>query len=180
MEKIDAKLVNNILDAFECAKEALALMPQLPPNMKPVYFRILTAIYKIGDDTGSSRVSDISKVSGLLLPNTTKVINEMVELNIVKKFTSASDKRVVLVQATELGEQYIQTYVHSFIEGLEEEFSKIDEANCLIMIDTIHKVYLAMKTVYKEKETENAITINGYGNCYFNFKERRKIDVQSQ
>lgn len=149
MEKIDAKSVSNILDAFECAKEALALMPQLPPNIKPIYLRILNAIYKIGDETGSSRVSDISKVSGLLLPNTTKVINEMVELNIVKKFTSASDKRVVLVKATELGEQYIQDYVLRFILGLEEEFSKIDKANCLVMIETIYKVCQAMKTVYK-------------------------------
>lgn len=155
MEKTDIRLVTNILEALEYAKEALALMPQLPSNMKPVYFRILNAIYKIGDDTGSSRVSDISKVSGLLLPNTTKVINEMVELNIVEKFTSASDKRVVLVRATELGQQYIEKYVLRFIEGLEKEFSNINEVDCLIMIDTMDKVYQAMKTVYEEKEMKS-------------------------
>lgn len=162
MEKTDITLVTNILDALECAKEALALLPQLPPNMKPVYFRILNAMYRIGNDTGSSRVSDISKVSGLLLPNTTKFINEMVELNIVEKTTSASDKRVVLVRATEVGEQYIQKYVLRLIEGLAGEFSKIDEANYKIMIETIQKVYQAMTTVYKEKETERDITTNGY------------------
>jgi DNA-binding MarR family transcriptional regulator len=159
LEKKDIKRATNILETLQYAKEALALLPQLPPNMKPVYFRILNAIYKIGDDTGSSRVSDISKVSGLLLPNTTKVINEMVELDIVEKFTSASDKRVVLVRATELGKQYIQKYVLCFMEDLEGEFSKINEANCLIMIETMHKVYQAMKTVYKEKE---GYTTNGY------------------
>jgi DNA-binding MarR family transcriptional regulator len=160
LEKKDIKRVTNILETLQYAKAALALLPQLPPNMKPVYFRILNAIYKIGDDTGSSRVSDISKVSGLLLPNTTKVINEMVELNIVEKFTSASDKRVVLVRATELGNQYIQKYVLCFIEDLGGEFSKINEANCLIMIETMHEVYQAMKTVYKEKEAE--YTTNGH------------------
>lgn len=164
LKKIDSKLVNNILDAFEDAKEALSLLPELPPNIKPVHFRILNAIYEIGDDTGSPRVSDISRVSGLLLPNTTKVINEMVELNIVEKFTPSSDKRVVLVRATELGEQYIQKYVLRFIEGLEEEFSKFDETNCLIMIETIHKVCQAMKTVYKEKETERDVETNRYRN----------------
>lgn len=151
MGKMDAKLVYSILESFESAKEVLALMPQLPPNMKPVYFRVLNAINKISNDVGSARVSDISKVSGLLLPNTTKVINEMVELNILKKFTTASDKRVVLVQATELGEQYIQKYVVRSIQGLEKEFSKIDEINCLIMIETTHKVVEAMKAVYKEQ-----------------------------
>lgn len=150
MEKKDINLVTNILDALECAKETLALLPQLPPNMKPVYFRILNAIYRIRDDNGNSRVSDISKVSGFLLPNTTKFINEMVDLRIVEKFTSASDKRVVLVRATEAGEQYIQKYVLSFIESLKKEFSKLDEANCMIMIETIQKVYQATNTVYQD------------------------------
>jgi len=150
VEKIDTSLVNNIMDAFECAREALTLLPQMPPNIKPVHFRILNAIYMIGDASGSARVSDISKVSGLLLPNTTKFTNELVELSIVKKFTSASDKRVVLVQATELGQEYIRDYVIRFIEGLDKEFSKINQVDCIIMIETIYKVSQAMKTVYQE------------------------------
>lgn len=149
MEKSNEKLATNILGALECAKEALALLPQLPLNLKPVYFRILDAIYKIDNNNGCLRVTDISKASGFLLPNTTKFINEMVELNILKKVTSASDKRVVYVQTTDLGKQYIQEYVRPFVEGLEDEFAKIDEANCLIMIKTLHEVYQAMKTVYK-------------------------------
>lgn len=156
MEKTDIKLVTNILDALECAKEALSMLPQLPPDMKTVYFRILNAIYKNGNTSGS-RVSDLSKVSGLLLPNTTKVINEMVELNILEKFTLASDKRVVLVRATELGEQYIDKYVLPFIEGLEKEFSKINEFDCMIMIETITKVYQAIKTVNSGKEMKRDI-----------------------
>lgn len=146
------KSVMDILGALEWAREALALLPQLPPNMKPVYFRILEAIYRVGDDTGRSRVSDISRVTGILLPNTTKVINEMVELNIVAKCTSASDKRVVLVQPTELGRVYIQEYVHRAVEGLEEEFSKINETDCWIMTETIHKIFQAMKKVYTEAD----------------------------
>ncbi len=149
MGKTDGKLAIDILEALEFAKEALALLPQLPHSIKPVYFRILDAIYKIRDNTGSSRVSDISRATGFLLPNTTKFINEMVELNIVKKVTLASDRRVVLIQTTELGERYIQRYVHPFVEGLEEEFAKIDKASCLIMIETLQQVYQAMKTVYK-------------------------------
>ncbi|MEA4923966.1 MAG: hypothetical protein VB084_01535 [Syntrophomonadaceae bacterium] len=152
MQETDTKLVNSVLDALECAKEAFILMPQLPPHIKPVYCRILNAIYKLGNYSDNLRISDISRISGLLLPNATKFINEMAELNMVKKSTSDSDKRVVLVQVTELGEQCYQQYVLRFIEGLEEQFSKIDRINCLIMIDTIHEVYQAMQTVYKEKE----------------------------
>lgn len=149
MEKIDSKLVMQILDVFESAKDALALLPQSPPNIKPVYFRILNAINKIGGITGCSRVSDISRESGLLLPNTTKFINEMVALNIVEKITADFDKRVVLVRATDLGQFYIKNYLNRFIEGLEKEFSKIDKTDCCIMIDTIQKVCQAMQSVYK-------------------------------
>jgi len=138
------------LDAFECAKEASALLPPLPPEIKPVYIRILNAIYKIRDDNGSACVSDISKASGILLPNTTKLINELAELNIVEKFTSTSDKRVVMVRTTEVGEQYIQKYVLRFHEGLEKEFLEIGESDCITMIETIQKVYQAMKKVYKD------------------------------
>ncbi len=154
LNKIETQLVNNILGAFQCAKDTVALLPQLPPNIKPVYFRILNAIYKLNHYTGRPRISDISKESGLLLPNTTKVINEMVELNILEKFTPDFDKRVVLVRATELGEQYIQKYIVNFIESLEKQVSRINEIECIIMIDTVYKVHQAIKTVYDEQEPE--------------------------
>jgi DNA-binding MarR family transcriptional regulator len=156
LNSVDEQLVNNILDALECAREALTLLPQLPPNIKPVYLRILSAIYKIGGDNGSARVSDISNVSGLLLPNTTKFTNEMVELGIVQKVTSPSDKRVVLVRATELGKQYTHQFVLNFMADLGKEFSKLNDIDCAIMIDTINKVYQAMKTVYQEKGRQAA------------------------
>jgi len=142
-------LVNNILDALECAREALAWLPPLPPNIKPVHFRILNAIYRIADATGSSRISDISKESGLLPPNATKVINEMVDLNILEKFSSDADRRVVWVRTTELGRQYIQQHVLPVMEGLEKEFSQINEIDCLIMIDTMHKIHQTMQAVYR-------------------------------
>jgi len=156
LDSFDEQLVNNILDALECAREALTLLPQLPANIKPVYLRILSAIYKIGGDTGSARVSDISNVSGLLLPNTTKFTNEMVELGIVQKVTSPSDKRVVLVRVTELGKQYTHEYVLHFIKDLGQEFSRLNEIDCTIMIDTINRVNQAMKTVYHEKRRQAA------------------------
>lgn len=149
MDGRDINLAVNILDALECGKDALSLLPQLPLKMKPVHLRILNAIYRIRDETGSSRVSDISKASGLLLPNATKFINQLVELNIVDKFTSGSDKRVVLVRTTAMGEQYIQKYVLAFHKGLADEFSKIGESSRLTMIETIHQVCQAIRKVYE-------------------------------
>lgn len=150
MDRQDIKLAVNILDAFECAKEALKLLPHLPPKIKPVYFRILNVIYQIRDETGSVRISDISKASGILLPNTTRLINELVKLNIVEKTCSDSDKRVVLVRTTALGEQYLQKHVLDIYKSLQDEFLKISESDRRAMIETIHKVYQAMKKVYQD------------------------------
>ncbi len=150
LDSHNIKLTAIIFDALECAKKTSALLPPLPPEMKPVYIRVLNAIYKIRDDNGGVCVSDISKAAGILLPNTTKLINELAKLNVVERITSASDKRVVLVRATELGEQYIQKYVLSFHEHLEKEFSQISELDCKTMIETLQKVYKAMKKVYQD------------------------------
>lgn len=142
--------VTDILDALEIAKRAYALLPQMPSNMKSVHFRVLDAIYRTRDDTGSTRVSDINRSLGFLLPNTIRFINELVELKAVEKLTPVSDKRVVLVRATELGEQYIKDYVLKYHKLLEKEFSALGESNCKTMIEMIHKVYQAMKRVYQD------------------------------
>lgn len=150
LDSPDANMVTDILDALEIAKKAYALLPQMPSNMKSVHFRVLDAIYRTRDDTGGTRVSDINRALGFLLPNTIRFINELVELNAVEKVTPASDKRVVLVRATELGEQYINEYVLKYQRLLEKEFSALGESNRKTMIETINKVYQAMKRVYRD------------------------------
>lgn len=152
MKNHDLKLAASILDALEYAKQACSFLPPLPPDMKPVYIRILNAIYKLRSDNGNVCVSDISKVAGIVLPNTTRFIRELEELNVVEKFTLVSDKRVVLVRTTDLGEQYIQRYVLSFHKELEKEFSSIGKSDCKTMIETIQKVYQAMQKVYQDKK----------------------------
>lgn len=147
MRSYRANMVDDIIDALETAKDAYKLLPPALPNMKPVHFRILNAIYRIRGNTASTRISDINKALGFQLPNTTKFINELVELNILEKFTIASDKRVVLVRTTELGEKYLQECILTFRRCLQDEFSQISESDCITMIDTISKVHQLLKQV---------------------------------
>jgi uncharacterized protein YfbU (UPF0304 family) len=49
-----------------------------------------------------------------------------------------------------MGEQYINKYVCRVNNDLKKEFLKINETDCLVMIETIQKVYQAMKKVYQE------------------------------
>jgi DNA-binding MarR family transcriptional regulator len=112
---------------------------------------VLLAIYRIRDDGGNARVSDINARLGFLLPNTTKLLNELTNLMIVEKGVSSLDKRVVLVHATAKGEEYIRKYVVPYGTELQKAFSCLDEIECEAMIATIEKIYTAMKKVYHEE-----------------------------
>lgn len=149
MEQHNSNLVDDIFDALELAKRAYALLPPLPPDIKPVHLRILHSVYRTRDAGGNTRITDISKDMGILLPNATKLIQELAALGTVEKFNSPSDKRVVLVHTTELGEEYIRRYVLNYHILLQQAFSELGESDCSTMIETIHKVYQAMKKVYQ-------------------------------
>lgn len=151
MNSSNENLIDDIFDALEIAKKAHSLLPPLPQDIKPIHIRVLDAIYRIRDNAGNARVTDISMALGFLLPNSTKVINEMVKLGIVEKSALTTDKRVVLVHTTELGEQYIQKYILNYHTRLREGFAMIGEAECMAMIETITKVYKTMKTIYQKE-----------------------------
>lgn len=142
-------LVDNIFDALEMAKKAHSLLPPLPPKLKPVHLRVLHAIYRIRDGTGSARITDINRELSFSLPNTTRFTNELSQLGVVGKSNLSTDKRVVLVHTTELGEAYIQKYILTYQTRLQAEFSMIGESECVRMIETITKVYQAMEKIYQ-------------------------------
>lgn len=143
-------LVDNIFDALETAQKAHSLLPPLPPDLKPVHLRVLHAIFRIRDGTDNARVTDINKALEFSLPNTTRFINELFQLGVVGKSTMPTDKRVVLIHTTELGEEYIRKYILTYQTRLQDEFTMISESDCVTMIETITKVYLAMKKIYQE------------------------------
>lgn len=153
MKSCNTDIVNRIFAALGVAKNAYALLPPLPPKIRPVHVSILNAIHR-NSDGGCTRVSDISKALGFALPNTTKFINEMVVMKVVRKSTTSADKRVVLVRATKLGEQYINEYVLSFHKKLEEVFSQLRASDCETMIKTIQKVHQAMEKVCRGQRAE--------------------------
>lgn len=151
MEYIKENLVDYIFDALETAKKTQAMLPQLPPNIKPIHIRVLHAIERIRDENGYARITDINNILQFLLPNTTKFVNELHQLGLVEKSVLPSDKRVVRIHTTEVGEGYIETYIRKYNYRLHQEFEKIGEANCITLIESINAIYDAVKKVYHEK-----------------------------
>jgi len=153
MDNEDSNIVDRTIAALGVARDAYALLPPLPPGIRPVHIGILSAMYRIGGD--NTRVTDINRSLGFALPNTTRFINELVAQNVVRKSTTDSDKRVVLVRTTDLGERYTREYVVSFHERLEAELVKLGMAECEAMIENINRVHLAMQKVCQDHGTVN-------------------------
>jgi DNA-binding MarR family transcriptional regulator len=153
LKNFDFDSQDEVLYALEIAKQAVSLLPVLPPDFKPVHFRILHAIYRVRNNDGCARITDINRALGFLLPNTTRFINEMVDLNIIKKTTSPSDKRVVLVRTTAAGEKHMQ-YILSFRERLEKGFAAISESDRKTMIKTISEVHEAINKICANLENK--------------------------
>lgn len=136
----DNDLVGEVFKALDAAKNAMALLPPPPASVKPCFLRMLNAFYRIRDDKGSSRVSDINKAMGGQLPNTTKTINEMADLGIVEKFSLETDKRVVLVRTTALGEEYIDKYIVGFHKDFDKALARFDRDDLHTMISTLYDI----------------------------------------
>lgn len=149
MENIYENLCDDIFDALELAQKAHDLLPPLPPNFKPVYLRMLKAISRVRDEEGFARVSDINVALDYLLPNTTKLLNDLVLLGIVTKQSQKTDKRVVLVRTTSQGEQYIQGYITKYNNSMLRAFQEIGEDKCRTMIEIIAEVYHAIQKTYQ-------------------------------
>lgn len=140
----DADIVNRVFAALVVAKDACALLPPLPPKIKPIHISVLNAMHKLRDGD-YTRVSDINSALGFALPNTTRLVNELVSLDVVRKAALEEDKRVVLVQLTRLGERYTRDFVLEFHNRLHLEFSRLPPSDCEKMITMIHRVYQLMQ-----------------------------------
>lgn len=139
-----------ILDALATAREAHRLLPPLPHGMRPPHFRVLNAIYRVRDAEGCARISDLGRATGLLLPNATRAINDLVDQGMLEKSAGVGDRRVVLVRTTEAGERCLHDYVLTFRERLQEEFAAISEADCRALVETIKRVHRILRRLYDD------------------------------
>ena len=139
---VDTGIIDRVLDSLVVAKNAYALLPPLPKGVRPVHIRILWAISRHGG--GPARISDINKTLGSALPNTTRFVNEMVQSDILTKEGLVSDRRVVLVRPTQLGQEYTEKYIHHFHTRMQRELGSLSLGDCEVAIRTINDIFNAL------------------------------------
>ena len=95
--------LEKLLDSCFTAKRIIETLPELPKGMKPRHVHVLHAIYELQDLTEGCRVSDVSKKLNITMPSITKLVQELDEKKLLKKFIRPGDKRVTLLKLTEEG-----------------------------------------------------------------------------
>lgn len=147
---MDRYKVKDLIDSFFVAKRITEMMPELPKGLKPRHIHVINSIAEIRKIKDKVCVSDISSALKVTTPSITKLINELYEMNIIKKEQENVDKRIVTLYLTDLGEEYYNYYIIEYHNKIAEKLKNIEDENCEIAIDIINKVYEVIKSIERE------------------------------
>lgn len=148
---MDRYKVKDLIDSFFVAKRITEIMPELPKGLKPRHIHVINSIAEIRKIKDKVCVSDISSALKVTTPSVTKLINELYEMNIVKKEHEDVDKRIVTLYLTDLGEEYYNYYIIEYHNKIAEKLKNIEDENCEMAIDIINKVYEVIKSIESEE-----------------------------
>ena len=145
---MDISIIKNFLDACHEAKRVTELMPKLPKGMSPRHIHVLDAIWQLERAGKDVKVSDVSEFLNVTRPSITKLINELEREQAVEKEQDQSDRRVIHLRLTKLGEKYYKFYVEKYQTWLAERIqeSGISPQELRVTADTIARVYRLMNT----------------------------------
>jgi len=139
-----AESVSKLLGACYEAKRIVEQMPALPQGMKPSHIHLVDIIRQLQQKNGSVRISDIGAALHVTNPSITRLVNELVKLNVVQKIQSSEDKRVFTVTLTAPGQIYYKKYLDEYHHQIAEQLAAISEKDISIAADVIHEAYHIM------------------------------------
>ncbi len=106
--------VRYLLDACYDAKKITENLPPLPVDLKSRHLHVLHRVYLLQKETGSCRVSDISRSVKTTMPSITRTVSELTDRNLLNKYPDPDDRRAIKVSLTEEGLILVQKYVLDF------------------------------------------------------------------
>ncbi|WP_051585813.1 MarR family winged helix-turn-helix transcriptional regulator [Caldanaerobius polysaccharolyticus] len=91
----------------------------------PSQYKILSNIKKIQP----CRMGDLSAISCISFGSLTVMVNKLVEEGFVKRTPCTKDRRIIYVELSEKGEQYLKESAEHFIGLLEDKVRRLDDAD---------------------------------------------------
>ncbi|WP_299143368.1 MarR family winged helix-turn-helix transcriptional regulator [uncultured Dialister sp.] len=137
---MNEELIRQFLLSCHEARRVCELLPDLPPRIKPRHIRIIDCIHRLHQEGETVRVSDVAEAMDSTMPSITKLVNELCDMEIVKKRQGRSDRRVFTLTLTDLGNHYYDMYVTRFHGWLCQEMQDIPEDDVRAMITVVRRM----------------------------------------
>lgn len=170
MDRIAAK---HLIDACHEARHLIALLPSLPAELSSMRLKTLDAVLELSEREAQAvgadgrpesshgvQVSVVAHELGTTTPGITRTLNELAARGDVRKYASANDGRVVLVEPTEQGRATHRIWVEEVDEHIADLLTGagLTEDDVATTARTIRRAYQALSSADLQRWQETRIS----------------------
>lgn len=102
-------------------------------NLNHSHFQILTVLKK----EGKLPISEVGKKLVISTPNMTKLINKLIEEDMVERIPEAKDRRIINISLTKNGHEYLDDKFSNIQKSLKLKISSLPEEKILKLNDSL-------------------------------------------
>lgn len=143
-------LVPKLLQACHQARQITELQPPLPQGITPRHIHIIHIIQQLHAKQANVRVSQISEALQVTRPSITRMLNELEQLQVIRKYADTQDKRVTNLELTALGKEYYAYYVKAYHQWVSTLLAEMNPEDIQTTIATISRFAAIMQDNYKK------------------------------
>lgn len=115
------------------------------PNTPKVYVLILLTLKKFGP----MPISKIGEWIGIAKPNMTSVIYGLTEKGWIRRNSSSTDKRIINIEMTETGKEYLNDLIERLYPIMQEQFAKLSDEDVEKMVSSLEFLVTLGKKLIK-------------------------------
>lgn len=102
-------------------------------HIPKVYVLALLTLKKFGP----MPISRIGEWLGIAKPNMTSIIDGLIEKDWITRSTSSTDRRIINIEMTEAGKEYLQSLIERLYPIMQEQFSQLSDEEVEKMITSL-------------------------------------------
>lgn len=115
-------------------------------NTPKIYVLILLTLRKFGP----MPISRIGEWVGIAKPNMTAVIDGLTEKGWIKRSSSETDRRVINIEMTKAGKEYLEDLAARLYPIMQEQFAMLSDDEVEKMVSSLEYLVLIGKKLIKE------------------------------
>lgn len=145
METGNAEKIYQVMQKFQ----KLGMNSKFGGEMPRSEIMMLKMINIDTSKTEGVTISTLSERLEITKSAVSQMINVLEDKGYVERITTKSDRRIVYVRLTEMGEQSLEKSLQSLLKSLNQVFEKMGEEDTEILFRLLNKLYLIVSDYKK-------------------------------